>query len=63
MRHRRPCNAGELRIEIRESVGQERGLVSLGTEPNEVLLSLPYNAVFMDTEVLHIWRTKLQDLG
>ena len=28
--------------------------MSLGNEPNEVLLSLPYDTVFMDTEVAHI---------
>lgn len=48
----RPYIAGKLRVEIQERVGQGRGLVSLGNEPNEVLLSLPYDTVFMDTEVI-----------
>ncbi|CAL5228629.1 g11795 [Coccomyxa viridis] len=46
-RHAEP---GELGIEIQERAGQGRGIVSLGNEPNELLLSLPYDTVFMDTE-------------
>ena len=47
----RSSPAGKLRIEIQDRAGLGRGLVSLGNEPNEVLLSLPYDTVFMDTEV------------
>lgn len=42
---------GSLRIDVQEREGLGRGLVSLGAEPEEVLLSLPFDSVFMDTEV------------
>ncbi len=37
--------------------------MSLGNEPNEVLLSLPYDTVFMDTEVRLIWHANHGCLG
>ena len=41
---------GNLRIEIQDRGGQGRGLLSVGNEPNEVLLALPFDTVFRDTE-------------